>query len=96
MNRIEKIKKTVNTIKQGKKEFEREVREKTLSYIIAALGLVAGLAWNEAIKGLIEYFFPMNANTILAKCVYAIIITLIVVFVSVYLTHLLKKKEENT
>lgn len=93
---MEKIKTTVDTIKKEGKEFERAVREKTLSYIIAALGLVAGLAWNEAIKALIEYFFPMSANTILAKCVYAVIITSVVVFASLYNARLLKKKEVDT
>ena len=30
------------------------VRERTMGYIVGALGLVAGLAWNDAIKSLIE------------------------------------------
>ncbi|PIR06003.1 hypothetical protein COY65_00255 [Candidatus Jorgensenbacteria bacterium CG_4_10_14_0_8_um_filter_39_13] len=62
---------------------------------MAAFGLVAGLAWNEAIKSLIEYIFPLSRNTLLLKFVYAILITLILVFISIYLVKLLKAEEKN-
>ena len=73
------------------KELGDEVKTKTLGYILAALGLVSGLAWNEAIKAIIEKFFPLDANGILAKLIYAVVITLIAVFISVYLLKLEKK-----
>ncbi|MEK9171243.1 MAG: DUF5654 family protein, partial [Patescibacteria group bacterium] len=38
----------------------KQVREKTTGYILAAFGLVAGLAWNDAIKSTIDRFFPLN------------------------------------
>ncbi len=63
-----------------------EVREKTTMYIMGGLGIVVGLAWNEAIKGLIEYFLPFaGAGTLIAKFTYAIILTLIIVVVATYL-----------
>ena len=64
-----------------------EVRERAVGYIAAALGFVAGLAWNEAIKALIEYLFPLNQNTLLAKFGYAIAVTALVVAFTVYLTR---------
>lgn len=82
-------------IKDSSREIKREVREKTSGYILAAFGLVAALAWNEAIKGLIEFFFPISKNTILAKFIYAIAITFIVVIVSVYITKLLSDKNKQ-
>ena len=75
-------------------DIKKEVRERTLSYIVAALGLVAGLAWNEAIKSLIEYFFPAS-NGLLAKFIYTIILTLIVVFVTTYLVRLPGQKKQT-
>lgn len=73
-----------------------EVKEKTVGYILTALGLVAGLAWNDAIKSLIERFFPASSGSDLAlKFIYAGLITLTVVTVSVYLARLDKKKEEQ-
>jgi len=82
-------------IKNGGKEIKKEVRQRTSGYILAALGLVAALAWNDAIKGLIEYFFPLNKNTVLVKFTYAILITFVVVVVSIYLTKLLSDKNEQ-
>ncbi len=70
-----------------------EVKEKTVGYILAALGLVAGLAWNEAIKALIERFFPVGTSTLLVRFSYAVLITIVVVVVSIYLTRLNKRKE---
>ena len=81
-----------NKIKNGVGEIKKEVRQKISGYILAAFGLVAALAWNDAIKGLIEYVFPLDKNTVLIKFIYAAAITLIVVMVSVYLTKLLNKK----
>lgn len=87
----------LNTDKEEKvpsttQKIRREVRIQTVTYILAALGLVAGLAWNEAIKGLIEYFFRTGENSLPAKFIYAILITLIVAIVSMYL---IRYKEEK-
>ncbi|PIP45941.1 MAG: hypothetical protein COX15_01875 [Candidatus Colwellbacteria bacterium CG23_combo_of_CG06-09_8_20_14_all_42_19] len=64
-------------------------------YIVGALGLVAGLAWNDAIKALIEYLFPLAKNTLLAKFIYAILMTFIIGIVASYLIRFFDKKEEN-
>lgn len=72
------------------------IKEKTTSYLLAAFGLVAGLAWNEAVKSLIEYIFPMSQNTLLAKFVYALILTAILVIVSSYLARMIKKEEKKS
>ena len=72
-----------------------EVRNRTLKYILAALGLVAGLAWNDAIKASIEYFFPLDQNGVKAKLAYAVIITLVVATLSYYLAKLSKTEEKK-
>jgi Na+/proline symporter len=72
-----------------------EVRNRTVKYIVAALGLVAGLAWNDAIKSLIEYLFPQDQNSLKAKLVYAVVITFIVAVLSFYLAQLEKKEEKK-
>ncbi len=59
-----------------------------------ALGLVAGLAWNDAIKALIEDLFPFAKTGILAKFIYAVIITAVVVIVGNYLLKPSAKEEE--
>jgi len=75
-------------------QLKKEARERTIAYVVGGFGLIAGLAWNEAIKALIEFLFPLSKNTILAKFLYAIIMTFIVVFVAVNLARLIKKETE--
>ena len=82
-------------INKEAKEIKNEILQKTSGYILTAFGLVAALAWNDAIKSLIEYFSPLAKNTILIKFIYATIITLVVVIVSIYVTRLLEKKIEK-
>ena len=74
-------------------KFKEAVKEKALKYIMAGFGLVAGLAWNDAIKGLIQELFPLGRDSIFAKFVYALLVTLILVLVSVYLVKFLDKKK---
>lgn len=71
------------------------IKEKTLSYILAAFSLVTGLAWNEAVKSLIEYIFPSAGNSIMAKIFYAVALTVILVAISFYLTKLIKKEKDE-
>ena len=83
----------VKRIKEGSDELRREVRKRTVTYIAAALGLVVGLAWNEAIKAVIEYLFPLDQNTMAAKIIYAGIMTVVLVFATAYV--LKEQKEEK-
>lgn len=87
-NKLEKI-------KRESKKISGEVKEKTLGFIITAFGLVAGLAWNEAIQSLIKSFFTVDKDSIWVKFIYAIVMTLLVVVVTIYLTRLFGKNEEE-
>ncbi len=84
----EKIKKTGTSLKN-------EMSEKVVGYIGAGFGLIASLAWNEAIKALIEHVFPLEQNTILAKFIYAAIMTLVLVFVTLYLVRVFNLQNEE-
>lgn len=64
-----------------------------MTYLAAAFSVVAGLAWNEAMKALLEYLFPGSKDSVLAKFIYAFFVTLVVVILSVYLFRLLKEEE---
>ena len=77
---------------ETKKEAAEAVRAQVIGYIVAALGLVAGLAWNDAIKSLIEYFVPLSQNTIWAKVWYALFLSVVVGLASFGLLRLTKKK----
>lgn len=84
----------LDNFKSESKKLGSEFREKGATYILAGFGLVAGLAWNEAIKGFIEEYFPLaSGGGLLAKFIYAIIITIVIVFVSIYILKTEKKDE---
>lgn len=64
-------------------EVKQQIKEQTSGYMTAALGLVAGLAWNDAIKSLIEALFPFSKPSgVFAKFIYACLITAVVVLIS--------------
>ncbi len=81
-------------IKKQSAELQKEIREKIVGYIGAGFGLIASLAWNEAIKALIEHLFPLQQDTILAKFIYAGAMTVVLVFVTVYLVKIFTRKDE--
>ena len=80
----------------GKEQrLKREIKEKTVGYILAAFGFVAGLAWNEAIKSLIDVFFPASKNSVFMKFGYALVVTLLVVVVTMYLVRTSESKQKK-
>lgn len=89
------MKQIKRTIEDEAKTITREVRGKTLAYITAGFGFVAGLAWNEAIKGLIEYLFPLAQDTLFVKFVYAALVTIAVAALGVYLGRIVSKGDED-
>jgi len=81
----------LNKLKSEGEQFKDEVRQKTRDFILASFGFVAGLAWNEAIKALIEEVFPAHNNSVLAKLTYALLITLVFVLISAYFIRSTRK-----
>lgn len=72
----------------------KEVRKQTIGYIVSAFGLIAALAWNDAIKGLIDKFYT-SGDGLGAQFLYAGIVTLIVVVVTMYLLRFSGNQEEG-
>ncbi len=70
-------------------------REQTAGFILAALSLVAGLAWNDAIQTLINELFPLHKNSVLVKFIYAVFVTLVVIFISTFFIKILRKDDPN-
>lgn len=83
--------KKLEPIKNGFNEAKKEFREKTATLILGGFGLVAALAWNEAIKTLFETILPRNSELI-GKFLYAFIVTAILAIISM---NLRKISESN-
>ncbi len=58
----------------------------TAGLVTTAFAFVAGLAWNQAIQAIIIYFLG-TPNSIPANLVYAIVITIIAVLVTVWIAR---------
>jgi len=80
------IRSNLKNIAEKQKKIGLEVKEKTFGYILAALGFVVALAWNDAIKTFIENIFPLDKNGIFAKFIYALLMTVIIVIATIILT----------
>jgi hypothetical protein len=70
----------------------REVVNTTITLATAAFGLVAALAWNDAIQTLFATVFGEAAD-LTAKFIYALIITGVVVFATIRLGKLKERVE---
>lgn len=64
--------------------------EKFATLIVSAFGLVAALAWNEAIKTFIQKYISPGKE-VQSLFIYAFVVTIIAVFVSIYISKLAKK-----
>ena len=81
---------------EEQKRIGSEVKERTMGYILAALGFVVALAWNDAIKTFIETLFPLDKNSVWAKFVYALIVTVIIVVATIFLTKKVEEEKAET
>lgn len=76
---------------------KKEVLEKLAALITAAFGLVAALAWNDAIKALFKG--PCGSEGAEALCalssggpwMYAIVVTIIAVFATIWIANVAEK-----
>ena len=79
---------------QEERSFHRELAQQLVTLSTSGFGLVAALAWNEAIqsfvKEYIQRFYPDQSGA-LAKFIYAIIITVFAVFITYQLSKLASK-----
>ena len=71
-------------------KFTKVFRENFATLIISALGLVAALSWNDAIKSAIDKLFPSNSN-IIYKFYIAIVITIVSVIITFFISKIKPK-----
>jgi hypothetical protein len=74
---------------------KKEIIEKITALVISAFGLIAALAWNSAISELFNKVFPLNDGTLIALFIYATVVTIIAVFITIVLAKAIKKEEKK-
>lgn len=67
------------------KNVKEVIVEQTVTLVLAGFGVVAALAWNDAIQSLVNLLFPLQKNTVIAKFFYAFLITIIITVISLRL-----------
>lgn len=70
---------------QEKTNLKLEILEKISTLATAGLGLVAALAWNDAIQSLFAAWFPAPGGGVVAKLSYALVITILIVIITIQL-----------
>lgn len=78
---------------QKSDEFKVQLLETFASLITAAFGLVAALAWNEAIKQAVAAVFGTE-NDLLGLTIYAVIVTVIAVIMTLLIARSLSKAKK--
>lgn len=90
-----KIQKEIGKGKESR-EMVVAVLDKMNVLFTSGMGLVAALAWNEAIKNMFDQIFPpQDKNSIFALFGYAVVVTIIIVMVTYRLTKLLEKVKKE-
>ncbi|MBN2518053.1 MAG: hypothetical protein JXB14_04365 [Candidatus Altiarchaeota archaeon] len=69
----------------------KDVIEKISALMTAAFGLVAALAWNDAIKALFQEGGILYAVAAYGPWVYAILVTIIAIVATIYIGKLAEK-----
>jgi hypothetical protein len=75
-----------------------EILDKFSQLITTALGLVAALAWNDAIQTLFQQYLGTAGGALAAKIFYAVLVTFIVIFATIVVSRAAeraKKREEE-
>jgi ABC-type uncharacterized transport system fused permease/ATPase subunit len=90
-------KKTVKTEAEKKEEagLKDTMVKQLLTLATSGFGVVAALAWNEAIKEMVNVYikpYTPKGSGVIPMVTYALIVTTIAVIVTYNLTRLLKKK----
>ena len=69
---------------------QKEVIEKIAALITAAFGLIAALAWNEAIQEIFRLVFGEQSG-VWAMIFYAVVVTIIAVLITIWIGRVAQK-----
>ncbi len=76
-----------------KKELKTSMFTQTITLVTAAFGIVAALAWNEAVKAWLDRFIKAGQGAY-ALTYYALIVTIISVIITVILGYVKQRVEK--
>jgi len=80
-------------MKKQTQEVKGQVLQTIATLITTAFGLIAALAWNEAIKAIILQFLPKGSD-LTGLLIYAVLITIIAVVATIIIGRAIAQPEE--
>ncbi|MBF4474122.1 DUF5654 family protein [Methanobacterium formicicum] len=80
-------------MKEQAQEVKGQVLQTIATLLTTAFGLIAALAWNEAIKALIAQFLPKGSD-LMGLLIYAVLITIIAVVATIIIGRAISQPEE--
>lgn len=83
-----------NTEKETPQSLKQALVKQMLTLSTSGLGLVAALAWNEAIKEVVNIYikpYAAKGGGLISLVIYATVVTVLAVIVTYHLTKILKK-----
>ena len=95
LKRLYELKGQFRKLEEEKRKIEDAFKRRVEGYLMTAFGIVAGLAWNEAVKDLMAYLLPMQKDTIFAKFLYAIIMTFVLILISLYVIRFINRSDSK-
>jgi uncharacterized protein DUF5654 len=76
--------------------FKEEFGVRSSHYIIGGVSIVAALSWNKAIKSIINNLYPLPKDNAFSSIIYALIMTIFVIFIIYILPDTKDMLPENT
>lgn len=76
---------------EKEKSFQKELADQLVTLTTSAFGLVAALAWNEAIQAFVNSYiakFYPEGSTVISKFLYAVLVTLLAVLITYQLSRI--------
>ena len=71
------------------KQLVDETKKQVAAFVMGGLAITIGLSWNEAVKSSIDDYFPLQkSGGVQAKFTYAVILTILMVLLTVFIVNM--------